>query len=77
MENIEQELMKLEFRHKKDVVEAEQRFNERFDRIQAQLDQTQLHLEHLSKLAGITFENFTDIELRIENAANALRPKAK
>lgn len=91
MENIEQELMKLEFRHKKDIVEAEQRFNEWFDRTQAGFDeirdiqkqtqalqtQMQAHLNHITKLTGISFENFADIESRIENAGNALRPKAE
>lgn len=88
MEDIKQELMNLEFRHKKDIVAAEQRFNERFERMQVilketqiQIDetqtiqkQTQLHLNHITKLTGISFEKFADIESRIEKAANALKP---
>ncbi len=91
MENIEQELMKLEFQHKKDIAEAERRSNEWFDRInegfdrmQVQLDetqaiqkQTQAHLNHITKLTGISFEKFADIESRIENAANALQPQTE
>ncbi len=91
MENIEQELMKLEFRHKKDIAEAEQRSaeaekrsNEWYERMQTGLDeiraiqkQTQLHLNHITKLTGISFEKFADIESRIENDANALKPQAE
>ena len=77
MEDLKQEIMKLEFQHKKDITEAERRFNERFDRIQAQIEQREAHLNHLTKLAGISFEKFADIESRIEKAATALKPKAK
>ena len=84
MEEIRQELMKLEFQHKKDIAEAEHRFNERFDRIQIQLEETQIiqkqtqtHLNHITKLTGISFEKFADIESRIEKAADALQPQIK
>ena len=84
MEDIKKEIMKLEFQHKKDIVEADRRFNERFDRIQAQIEEihniekrTQARLEHITKLTGITFDTFANIESRIENAANALQPQAK
>ncbi len=84
MEDIEQELMKLEFRHKKDIAEAEQRSNEEFERMRVHLEemriiqkQTQLHLNHITKLTGISFEKFADIESRIENAANALKSQAE
>ena len=83
MEEIRQELMKLEFQHKKDIAEAEQLFNNRFDRIQIQLEeaiiqkQTQAHLNHITKLTGISFEKFADIESRIEKAADALQPQIK
>ena len=69
MEEIRQELMKLEFQHKKDIAEAEGRFNQRFDRIQIQLEETQIiqkqtqaHLSHITKLVGISFEKFADVE---------------
>ncbi len=84
MEDIKEELMKLEFRHKKDIVEAERRFNEQFERtrlefgeIRAIQKQTQMQLDHITKLTGISFEKFADIESRIEKAANALKSKAK
>ncbi len=70
MEDIKKQLLQLEFQHKKDIVEAEKRFNERTDRIQAQLD-------HITKLAGISFEKFAEIDARIENAANALLPRVE
>ncbi len=84
MEDIKEELMKLEFRHKKDIVEAERRFNEQFERTRLEFEeiraiqkQTQMQLDHITKLTGISFEKFTDIESRIEKAATALKPKAK
>lgn len=65
MENIEQELMKLEFQHKKDIAEAEKRSNEWYERMQIGLNeiraiqkQTQLHLDHITKLVGISFDKF-------------------
>ncbi|MEO8073573.1 MAG: hypothetical protein ABI686_10030 [Acidobacteriota bacterium] len=61
MEDIEQELLKLEFRYKKDIVEAEQRFNERFEEMRAIQRETELHLNHTTKLTGISFEKFADI----------------
>ncbi len=76
-EEIKQSIMKLEFQHKKDNAEADRRFNERFDRMQIQLDQTQAHLNHLTKLAGISFEKFADIESRMEKAGDALKPQAE
>lgn len=84
MEDIKQELIKLEFQHKKDIAEAERRFNENFERMQAGFDeirdiqrQTQLHLNHITKLAGISFDKFANFESRIESAANALLPRAE
>lgn len=91
MEELKQELLKLEFQHKKDIAEAEQRFNKRFERMQVLVEetkviqkqtqeiqkQTQAHLNHITKLTGISFEKFADIESRIEKAATALKPKAK
>lgn len=77
MEDIKQELLKLEFRHKKDIVEAERRSNEGFERMRMRFEEMQLHLNHITKLTGISFEKFTDIESRIEKAANALKPNAK
>ncbi len=75
MEDLKQELMKLEFQHKKDIAEADKRFNERFDKMQEVNQQMQAHLNHITKLAGISFEKFEDIESRIENASVALKPK--
>ena len=84
MEDLRQEIMKLEFQHKKDIAEADRRFDERFDRMQILVEetkvlqkQTQVHLNHLTKLIGVSFEKFADIESRIENAANALHPKVE
>lgn len=94
MEDIEQELMKLECRHKKDIVEAERRLMNGLIELMEDLTecksnlmkrkpyksrhkQTQAHLNHITKLTGISFEKFADIESRIENAANALQPQAE
>jgi 23S rRNA maturation-related 3'-5' exoribonuclease YhaM len=56
MTEIKSQILKLEFRHKKDIVEAqreikeaEKRFNERDEKIQRRID-------YVAKLAGITYE---------------------
>ncbi len=49
MTEMKGQILKLEFRHKKDLTEAEKRFNERDEKIQRRLD-------YVAKLAGITYE---------------------
>jgi uncharacterized protein (DUF3084 family) len=62
IEQLKKDILKLEFQHKKDLAEnqkqlaeSEKRFNERAAKIQAQLN-------HITKLAGIAFENFEEID---------------
>ena len=69
---IKQQIMKLEFQHKKDIVESEKRFNERSEKIQAKLDEiaerqnrTQNHLDHITKLVGVSFEELDQMDERL------------
>jgi uncharacterized protein (DUF1919 family) len=49
MTEIKSQILKLEFQHKKDIKEAEKRFDDRNDKIQRQLD-------YITKLAGVTYQ---------------------
>ncbi len=49
MTEMKSQILKLEFRHKKDIMEAEKRFSERDEKIQRRID-------YVAKLAGITYE---------------------
>jgi uncharacterized protein (DUF1919 family) len=49
MTEMRSQILKLEFRHKKDIKEAEKRFDDRNDKIQRQLN-------YITKLAGITYQ---------------------
>jgi hypothetical protein len=49
MTEMKSQILKLEFRHKKDIIEAEKRFNERDEKIQRRLD-------YVAKLAGVTYQ---------------------
>lgn len=58
MSEIKSQILKLEFRQKKDTAEAEKRFNNRHDKIQRQLD-------HITKLAGITYKELDLLDEKI------------
>jgi 23S rRNA maturation-related 3'-5' exoribonuclease YhaM len=65
MTEMKSQILKLEFRHKKDIMEAEKntaeaekRFNERDEKIQRQLD-------YVAKLAGITYEELDLLDEKI------------
>lgn len=67
---IKRQILQLEFQHKKEMVEFKKEWELR-DR------QIQLHLQHLSKLAGITFEELDAIDDRITSAAVPLSRSRK
>ncbi len=81
---IKKQILQLEFQHKKDIVETDKRFNDRAERLEKsllQLEKSLLqmrdNLNHINKLAGITFEKFDDFESRLKGASDALQPQAK
>ncbi|MGH9949319.1 MAG: hypothetical protein ACRD6X_19270 [Pyrinomonadaceae bacterium] len=67
---IKRRLMQLEFQHKKDIAEAEKRFNARDNMIQKRLD-------HLSKLAGITYEEMEFLDEKLVGAGRELAKPRK
>jgi hypothetical protein len=58
MSEMKSQILKLEFQHKKDIMEAEKRFNERDEKIQRRLD-------YVAKLAGITYEELDLLDEKI------------
>lgn len=67
---IKRQILQLEFQHKKETVEFKKEWELR-DR------QIQLHLQHLSKLAGITFEELDAMDDRLTSAAVPLSRSRK
>lgn len=74
---LKHQIMKLEFQHKKDIIEAEkefkrsqQAFNERSDKIQRQLD-------YITRLAGITYEELDLLDEKITKGGEILASPRK
>ena len=81
---IKKQILQLEFQHKKDIVEFSKESDERWKKIDKQSEQTARHLEqlsahanHLSKLTGIAFEDFDELDGRLESASVSLSRKRK
>ncbi len=77
---IRRQILQLEFQYKKDKVEMQKKHDETMDRIDATLadiarrqDRTQKHLDHITKLAGITFEELEFQDLKMQDAGEILR----
>ena len=64
-EKIRQQIMQLEFQHKKDVVETDRDFKERDARIQRQFD-------HLIKVVGITYEELDNLDYKLQETGRYL-----
>ncbi len=67
---LKSQLLKLEFRHKKDIVEAEKRFSERTEKIQRQLD-------YITKLARITYQELDLLDEKIMQSGKVLASARK
>lgn len=67
---LKNQLLKLEFQHKKDIVETEKRFNERSEKIQRQLD-------YITKLAGITYQELDLLDEKIIQGGQILTSSRK
>jgi len=71
-EEIRRQIMKLEFQHKKDIVEAnreaakaDKRFNERQDNMQK-------HLDYITRLAGVTYEELDLLDEKLQKTGRYL-----
>ncbi len=74
---IERQIKHLEFQHKKDMTEANRRFEQYSESIKKDNAATAKHLKHLSQLAGITFEELDELDNRLEGASVSLSRKNK
>lgn len=84
IEQLRKEIIKLEFQHKKDIVEWEKRRKREMEESQAVTDQikrlqarTQAQLDHITKLTGIAFEYFEDIDETFDKVSKAAARKRK
>ncbi len=67
---LKHQIMKLEFQHKKDIIEAEKEFNERHNKIQK-------HLDYITKLARITYEELDLLDEKITKGGEILAAPRK
>ena len=74
---LERQIKKLEFQHKRDIAEANSRFDQYSESIKKDNAATARHLKHLSQLAGITFEELDALDDRLESASVSLSRKNK
>lgn len=77
---IRRQILQLEFQYKKDQVEMQKKHDNSVQDIKAILqdtarrqNQTQKHLDHITKLAGITFEELEFQDLKMQDAGEILR----
>lgn len=67
---LKEQIMRLECQTKKDIVAAQKRFDEWDDKIRQRID-------HIAKLAGITYEELDNLDLKVQDAGKRLsRPRA-
>ena len=68
-EEIKRQMMQFEFQNKKDIADAERRFDERQQAMDAKID-------HLIKLAGLSYEALDEIDATLTEAGVVLtRPR--
>ncbi len=74
---IKRQILQLEFQTKKDIAEHKKEMAELIKESELRNQQIKLHLQHLSKLAGITFEELDAIDDRLISAAVPLSRSRK
>ena len=67
-EEIKRQIMRLEFQEKKDWVEAKRDFEARDKKIQQRID-------YIAKLAGITYDELDNLDLKTQEAGRLLSGK--
>lgn len=67
---LREQIMQLEFQHKKDVVEAKRQFKESNDQITKQV-------KHIAKLIGITYEELDNLDFKTREAGRQLSKPRK
>ena len=61
-EEIKRQIMQFEFQHKKDIVEAECRFEGWSKAMDAKQDSSQKQIDHLIKRVGLTYDELDEID---------------
>lgn len=79
---IRKQILQLEFQHKKDMAEMRQlnriffaETNKILDKIARRQNHTQNHLDHITKLAGVTFEELEFQDQKMQDAGEILSRK--
>ena len=84
-EKIRQQIMQLEFQHKKDIVESDRRFDQRMTRLEAaaansqkRIEFNQKQIDHLIKLVGFTYDELDSIDATLTETGVVLsRPRKR
>lgn len=69
---LKEQIMRLEFQNKKDIAAAQKRFDERQKRSDEWEDKFRKKLDHIAKLAGITYEDLDNLDLKLQDAGKRL-----
>lgn len=75
---IKQQILQLEFQHKKEMVEIrklQETTEKRLDYISRLQDRTQKQLDHITKLTGIAFDEFEFYDQKMQDAGEILSRK--
>ena len=77
-EEIKRQIMQLEFQHKKDIVEADRRFDTRMAKLEAASNRNQGQIDHLIKLVGFTYNELDSIDATLTETGVVLsRPRKR
>ena len=74
---LKHQIMKLEFQHKKDIVEAEKKFNISKQEFNERHNKIQKHLDYITRLAGITYEELDLLDEKITRGGEILASPRK
>ncbi len=69
-DELRRQILQLEFQHKKDSVEAEKQFTDRYEKTQRQLD-------YITRLVGITYEELDLLDDKIIESGSILTKPRK
>jgi hypothetical protein len=67
---LKEQIMRLEFQNKKDIAAARRRFDEWDAKIRKRID-------YIAKLAGITYEELDNLDLKVQDAGRVLATRRK
>ena len=75
-EEIRRQMMQFEFQHKKDIAEADRRFEAWQKAMTTKQDHSQRQIDHLVKLVGLTYDELDEIDATLTETGIVLtRPR--